>query len=523
MLTTKTRTHINPGKTTLFLTDVSTTFKIKPNTIRQHIRRGTFPEPTVRREPEIGWDALDIYRWAYTTSRMPLDAIPFRYLCQLIADGTLPGPPVPRVLQVSCQTHGTPSNGLGISVRYGGLTSVDLGFTLFYPDEFGRVDLSGSKVDIVVEVTGHVFNRGFYVNVHQTHPDYEYVLDGEFWTQDVALLVQEPIPYWPLALRSSLGGVDRRTGHVIPVEGATAAPSRLLDGRSPAVETFASEGAESAHPALVEALRAEVADDFRGSAKWTRWHIEEHVEEHQATSWSLGNPTKHLFLASSPAIPAEETIEEEFARGRLQDLLWEVPVGDTPAARQVAAKFFSAPGQTVFSRGNETHAQRTFRADLIQVPDAEATLVHLAFPHPKFWRAPEADNVPREYWRDPRSGALATTFQSVEGSPAYTQYAVPLDHPSPVPVSVFDFEDEHQPFIWTRDEHALPFPRHWDSGYALGYDGAGSGAIKAMAAVLLGFDKNTPASPRWPFYREGYPTQVTAEEMMSFYETADHD
>ena len=69
---TKTRTHINPGKTPLFLTDVSTTFKIKSNTIRQHIRRGTFPEPTVRREPEIGWDAVDIYRWAYTTNRMPL-------------------------------------------------------------------------------------------------------------------------------------------------------------------------------------------------------------------------------------------------------------------------------------------------------------------------------------------------------------------------------------------------------------------------------------------------------------------
>lgn len=520
MLTTKTRTHINPGKTPLFLTDVSATFKIKSNTIRQHIRRGTFPEPTVRREPEIGWEAVDIYRWAYTTNRMPLDAIPFRYLRQLIADGTLPGPQVPRVLQVTCGA-GDPALGLGISVRYGGLTSADLGFTLFYPGEFGRIQMDQDQADIGVVVTGFTSNRGFIVDVDQTHPDYEYALD-EFHTQDVALLVQEPIPYWPLQLRSSLGGMDRRTGHVIPIEGATATPSRLLDGRNAAVETFASEGAERTHKDLIEALRAEVADDFRQAAQGAHRHIKEYVEEHRATGWALRDPKNHLFLAADPTITPEETAEEETARARLQSLLWDTPVGDAPASRQVAAKFFNAPEQNTFSAVGETNAQRVFRDDLIRVPVEEATLVHLAFPHPKYWRGPEADNVPRQYYQDPRSGALVTIFQAISGTPSYTRYAMPREYPAPVQVSVFDFEDERQPFIWTNDEHALPFPKHWDSGYSLGYDGSGPQAIKAMAAVLLGLNKAAPIGPRWPFYREGYPTQVTAEEMMDFYEAESH-
>jgi len=31
-------------------------------------------------------------------------------------------------------------------------------------------------------------------------------------------------------------------------------------------------------------------------------------------------------------------------------------------------------------------------------------------------------------------------------------------------------------------------------------------------------DKSTPVRPRWPFYREGYPTQVAADEMATFYD-----
>ena len=161
------------------------------------------------------------------------------------------------MFQVTCGA-GDPTLSLGISVRYGGLTRADLGFTLFYPDEFGRIEMDQSQADITVAVTGHVSTRGFFVDVHQTHPDLRVRPRWrKFHTQDVALLTQEPIPYWPLELRSSLGGMDRRTGHVIPIEGATATPSRLLDGRNAAVETFASEGAERTHQDLIEALRAE--------------------------------------------------------------------------------------------------------------------------------------------------------------------------------------------------------------------------------------------------------------------------
>lgn len=38
---------------------------------------------------------------------------------------------------------------------------------------------------------------------------------------------------------------------------------------------------------------------------------------------------------------------------------------------------------------------------------------------------------------------------------------------------------------------------------------------------LLGLAENTPASPRWQFYREGYLTQIAADEMTSFYEAGE--
>ena len=41
--------------------------------------------------------------------------------------------------------------------------------------------------------------------------------------------------------------------------------------------------------------------------------------------------------------------------------------------------------------------------------------------------------------------------------------------------------------------------------------------MKTMAAIL-GLNKAAPIGPRWPFYREGYPTQITADEMDSLYQ-----
>lgn len=512
-----TKPRIEPGKSTLHLGEVANLFAIKPNTIRQHIRRGTMPEPTVRRDPELGWHAADIYRWAYETGRLPLDAIPFRHLRQLIDDGTLPGPPVPRVHQVTCRTHGDPSLGHGIHVRYGGLTDAGLGFTLYYPEPFGRIELDPSQADIAVEVTGHFSLRGFFVDVHQTHPDYEYALDTEFYTQDVALLVQEPIPYWPLQLRTAVGGVDRRTGHIIPMEGATAVPTERLVARGLASEAFADDSRHVEQHDLIAALRADVSDDYRTAAEHTRWSLAQFAAEHQATSWTLTDPRHHLLIAATPAIPAEETAEEEFARSRLPELLWHTPVGDTASARQVAAGFVTVQEQNVFSTAEETDAQKSFRANLAHVPPEEATLVHLAFSHPKYERSPEAAGVPRDYLRDPHSGALATMFRAIDGEPAYVRYSMPQEYPGDVEVEAFDFEDQYQPFVWPAGERARPFPLDPQSGYALGYGGSGPQAIKAMAARLLGLDSATPVGPRWPFYRDGYPTHVTADEMASFY------
>lgn len=514
----QTKRRITPGNTTLHLGDVSDLFNIKPNTLRQHIRRGTMPEPTVRRDPELGWPAADIYRWAYETGRLPSDAIPFRYLRTLIADGTLPGPSVPRIHQVIARAHAEQGHGPGIAVRYGNLTNANLGFTLYYPDAYGRINLDPSQADIAVTVTGHYSLRGFFVDVHQAHPEYDYDVDTEFYTQDVALLVQEPIPYWPMELRTVVGGVDRRTGHIISLDDVTAEPSDWLTARSLATAAFADDNRHSNQATLATALRADVAHDYRTAAEHTQHFLDEYVAEHQATSWTLTDPHRHLFVAATPAPPDEETRDAEAARNRLPELLWHTPVGDTATARQVAAGFVNAQEQRVFSSADATEAQRAFRSALVAVPADEATLVHLAFSHPKFGRSPDAAGAPRDYWRDPHSGALATVFRAVEGEPEYVRYAMPQEYPETPGTAAFDFEDAHQPFIRAIDGGALPFPLDPESGYALGYSGSGPQAVRAMSAKLLGLDRRTAVTPRWPFFREGYPTRVSAEEMRSLYE-----
>lgn len=508
--------YINPEKTDLHLGDVSTLFGIKPNTLRQYIRRGTIPDPTIRRDPELGWDAATIYLWAYQTGRMPLNAVPFRYLRQVIDMGEIPGPPVPRVHQVTGVTHGLSNEGLGIEVDYGGLTEEALAFKLYYPDEFGRVraDEDRPDIDTVVKVTGHVSTQaGFYVDVHQKHPDFDYKLDMEVYTRDVALLVQEPIPYWPIELRTAFGGIDYQTRHIAPMEGATALPSRISFTGGLAVEAFADDPRNAQHEDLLAALRADVADDYRQAAKHAERHIMDYVKPRQATTWTLSDPKHHLFLAATPAPQLDETPQEESVRDRLPGLVWETPTGDTPTAQQVAMRYVRLGEHNVFRRGNETRAQKAFHAGLVPVPPEEATLVHLSHLHPKLGRPSETG---RSFWRDLTSGALVTIYEEARGSLGYCCYTMPGEYPEPVEISQFDFEDQREPFIWSTNRAALPFPRDRDSGYALGYGGTGPHAVKDMAARLLGLASNVPC-PRWPFFREGYPTHVSAEEMSGFY------
>lgn len=144
--------------------------------------------------------------------------------------------------------------------------------------------------------------------------------------------------------------------------------------------------------------------------------------------------------------------------------------------------------------------------------------MHLAFTHPKHGQGPEADSVPRSYWSDPVSGAQAAQFHAVRGkTPAYVVYAVPTFHPGAATVESFDFEDENQPFAWTCEGQAVPFPRRKDPGYALGYDGSVPQAVEESASGLLGLNAKTQVGPRWPFFEEGYPAQVAANEMASYY------
>ena len=64
-----------------------------------------------------------------------------------------------------------------------------------------------------------------------------------------------------------------------------------------------------------------VADDFRQAAQGAHRHIEQYVEQYQATGWTLRDcPKTTLFLAADPTLPPGETADEETARARLQDL-----------------------------------------------------------------------------------------------------------------------------------------------------------------------------------------------------------
>lgn len=167
---------IDPTKSILYLHDVSKLFGIKANTLRQYISRGSMPDPDVRRSPEIGWQAHNIYKWAYQTQRMPADAIPFRYLEALIADGTIPDGPAPRIHAVTTRTKAEIGGGPGVQVHYGGLTAENLTFSLYYPEGFGRITPKTTAANTVIEVTGEVASWGFYVTIIQTHPNFEYAL-----------------------------------------------------------------------------------------------------------------------------------------------------------------------------------------------------------------------------------------------------------------------------------------------------------------------------------------------------------
>lgn len=63
---------------------------------------------------------------------------------------------------------------------------------------------------------------------------------------------------------------------------------------------------------------------------------------------------------------------------------------------------------------------------------------------------------------------------------------------------------------------ALSFPVGSFSGCALRYGGSGPHAVKQKVAELLHLPKATVAD-RWPFFRPGCPTTISADEMHSFF------
>lgn len=508
-------THIEPGRTTLYLSDVAALFDLKPNTIRQYIRRGNIPEPTSRRDPELGWDAAVIYAWAQARDLMPLNAVPFRYLRHVITTNDIPGPTTPQVRSVQVRTNAPSGNG--IVVDYGDLTYADLGFTLYYAHAFHALSPSRETADIVVQVDSDASPHGFYVSVEQTHPDYRYAEDSQLFTRDVAELVGAPIPYWTHTLRFAARGIDRSTGHILRADGAVPMPDDPLTARlATSVEAYVEE-----HPdqdQLNAALRATVAHHYRGAAENAQWDIDKYAKPHEAASWVLNDPAHHLFIAATPLPPEDESPEAELARTSLPDLLWTTPVGSTPTARRLAADIGYLGETLSFTEGDETTAQSQFLSALVPVAFRDATLTHLHLTHPRYGSSLQGQRLYSTFWRDPISGALATIFNGTfADDPREIVYIVPEDYPTTVGVETFDFASYHQPFIWTTDGNAAPFPSHPDSGYALGYGGSGPRAVMGTAAKLLGITPGTPPSARSPLLHKGYPTRISANEMRALY------
>lgn len=502
--------RIDPQAETLHLEAVADLFTIKPNTLRQHVTRGTMPSPSVRRAPDLGWDAAALYLWAHSKGLISLDAVPFRHWGYILAHAGLSGPQVPRMLTVSSMAHRSDS---GLHVRYGDLTTEGLGFTLYYPDHYGRATPNTDVADVVVQVTDQASNRGFFVDVHQTHPDYDYDVDSDIHTRDVAELTLTSLPYWAATLRTAFRGIDRRTGQIIVAECATAQPHDVGSrGLSATVEAFAQN--YPGHSDLIAALHARIAQTYRHAASEAQHDLDTYVTPHHANQGTLTD-TGHLFPAATPQLIPEETVEEEFARTRLADLFWDTPVGDTPIARALAEQFSLHRDEHDFPLTGETTAQAAFRTSLTPVPPERATLVHLGLCHSIF--APRRGTAPRTYWADPTSGAVAVLYQQDPDTPERFAYTLPPKTELPVDIDSFDFEDDRQPFLWTADGAAIPFPAHPDYGYSLGHEGRGPYAVKETAARLLGLDPDSEVSERWPFYHPGYPARVSAEAMRNHY------
>lgn len=517
---TSTRPKIDPNAKTLHISEVTDLFGIKPGTLRQYVSRGSMPAPTVRRSPELGWDTRDIYVWAYKQGLMPLAAVPFRHLRHVIDHTETRGAPVPRVHGVEGITQGQTRRDTGIKVQYGGLTEEKAGFTLYFAADGGAYRPAPGETGIVAKVRGEVHRRGFYVDVFQAHPDFDYEVDRDVSTRDVAALVGEAIPYWPYALRSVSPGIDRATGRISVTENARAHPEWFAIARDQAVEAFASSPQGQEHPDLVTAMRADVRSDYREAAEQTALVVETYVSRWEAKTWTLGEEEKrHLVLAATLAPMPPESSRDEQAREALPRLEWTVPVGDSPAARQVARE----RQQRQFLVEGETESQRAFRSALIPVAPDAATLTHLSFTHPKYGTPSAAMTVPCEYFRDHYSGALVTVFAKTEDSPEYCCYDVPRDLPEGLEAEAFDFTDERNPFMLAANGVVVPFPSHPHSDYTLGYTGTGPLSTMETTARLLGDVQAVhpvDAPDTWPWYQPGYPTHVSAEEMRARMEAA---
>lgn len=514
--------HINPQAETLDIDTVADLFDLAPATIRKRIERGRMPQP-VRRSPSIAWDAAAVYTWAYRQGLMSLRAVPLRHIRHIIDHEDVPGPHTARLGEVV--GFGIPrraSEHSGVMVAYAGLTEERVEVLIHYPvDSTPEVELperADREPVFRLLVTSEVAASGFYVQVHQGHPDYSYDMD---WisTAQVAHLVGEAIPYWPLRLRGREAAEEPGTGRVAVTGPVVATPSAFGLDCVEAIEQVRQETGRKAGKDPLMSVLATISQDAYQDAEETARNDLGYAQPYATSTWAL-EEGKHLRIIATPAPVKAPAGDPAAARRDLKALAFSEPVGDSIATRRLGRLVADLPART-FADASMTHTQRRFTEELQPVQKKDATLAHLGITGQLVPGVAATYGLFPTFWKHPASGALAVHVEAVDAFPGYWRYVVPEQYPvdvTPAEIDGFDFEAHRDPFVLLRGGGVLPFPQDRSSaGYSLGYGGSGPQAVRRQVVSLLGLGRDAQVSSRWPFYDAGYPTWVPVAEMRAFF------
>lgn len=499
---------------------------VEVESLRRRVRRGHAPAS----EGDGLWADDVVWAWLVRSDLQPMGAVPLANLKAVLDE---------LELAAGFELTDIGVRDEGIVLRYGHLVRSDIAFALIYPaiDTYGSIPselnpalhdhVAGMGCMAAALVQNQVTRRGEFdvlcvtvASATAPGPQFGATLG------DVAELVGSPIPYWPADLRHLLPVVSPHNRSMVGQAPVSAiAGSRRVAVEDQALAVFADTMdrlGDDPHRDLAMAVREFALD--RAQARYTSYldEMTRYVEPHTAQGGYLAED-RYLWPVVLAVEPRQPTISYATLRATFADLGWRVPVGTQPECLAASMLLNRIVNHDIsyrsFDESTATAAQRDFLDRTVSVDTAEVTLAHLGHTQ---WRFTTAIDGGR-FLTDPLSGAVG--HQDCDG---IVRYSVPTSFPD-IDVAAFDFQVADEPFAWSRDNVAVPFPAINSSGFSLGYSGNGPEATTAAIQRFLHLDGSNSLwlSAGWPLYRRGYAKQYTADFLRGYFtqdraDMADH-